>query len=57
MKSGKVFIDTTNVWLAWYPLRGLRCQHRRGVDEFGLRYFEVAVGPLYFSYGPGCAPV
>jgi hypothetical protein len=54
MNRQRVFIRSKLLWLAWYPLRGRRCQV--GMD--GVRgdgwHFSAALGPLYFGTGTGC---
>lgn len=49
----KVFIRRQWLWLAWYPLRGRRCQF--GFDEVqdGGWHFSAALGPLYVATGSG----
>lgn len=59
MRSGRVFIRSRLLWLAWYPLRGRRCmaaftRHTRPLEPArdGWRV-NLAAGPLYLGFGPG----
>lgn len=49
-KKSKVFVRRENVWLAWYPMRGRRCQVEFDRAE---RFFVIALGPAYLCLGPG----
>jgi hypothetical protein len=57
--SGKVFLRRP-VWIAWYPLRGHRCNLRfvrncRRVRVLGRGRWHawVGLGPFYAGFGPG----
>lgn len=59
MRSGRIFIRSRQVWLAWYPLRGRRCaarfeRHTRPTDPArdGWR-LTLALGPAYLGVGTG----
>lgn len=54
--SGRAFIRTRLVWLAWYPLRGRRCSFipARRPDGWHL---AIGLGPLWLGLGPGTPAV
>lgn len=52
--NSKVLIRGRRVWLAWYPLRGRRCQVRIDTRE---HFFEAAAGPAYLCLGTGTPAV
>jgi hypothetical protein len=50
--SGRVFVRSRWVWLAWYPLRYQRaqCDYERADDGWVL---SLGLGPMYLGLGPG----
>lgn len=52
IRSGKVFIAGRSIWLAWYPLRGLRCNVFLERNRTG-RHLGVGLGPIYLGLGSG----
>ncbi|UIU47074.1 hypothetical protein [Microcystis phage MinS1] len=59
MRSGRAFIRTRLVWVAWYPLRGRKCMWhferatRPQQPHLNGWHLAIAVGPAYLGLGPG----
>lgn len=55
MTKSRVLIGGRFLWLAWYPLRGRRCDFGWTTSHTQNRrwHLQIAIGPAYASIGPG----